>query len=302
MNTAINERRTKAQIEAGEERPEALAVEPDGIPVELKSRKQWVAWHVVRRDGKWTKKPIDPGSNGTPRGAKSNDPTTWGTFDAAIQVCERLRLDGVGIMLGEGLAGVDLDDCRDPETGLVEPWAAALVALLDSYTEVSPSGTGLKTFVLGAKPGNEWSKEPYATGKIEIYDHLRFFAVTGVSFKSVTCEVNERSEALASLYQKVLAQKKMRQGGKAKRRATKGQPPTGGSSQVMIGTGGLTDEDVIRKASAATNGDKFYRLWGGDTSDYDGDDSRADAALCACWSSGARATTRRLIACSAGRG
>jgi putative DNA primase/helicase len=42
-----------------------------------------------------------------------------------------------------------------------------------------------------------------------------------------------------------------------------------------------TDEGLLSRAGRARNASKFNRLWAGDLSDYDGDHSRADAALCA---------------------
>jgi len=61
-------------------------------------------------------------------------------------------VDGVGYVLGDGVAGVDLDDCRDPETGTIEPWAAQIITDINSYTEVSPSGTGVKIFARFSLP------------------------------------------------------------------------------------------------------------------------------------------------------
>jgi hypothetical protein len=42
----------------------------------------------------------------------------------------------------------------------------------------------------------------------------------------------------------------------------------------------VEDEEILRLARKAKNGRKFERLWAGDTSDYAGDDSGADPALC----------------------
>jgi primase-polymerase (primpol)-like protein len=41
-----------------------------------------------------------------------------------------------------------------------------------------------------------------------------------------------------------------------------------------------SDAEVIRRAFSARSGTRFRKLWAGDTSDYEGDHSRADAALC----------------------
>jgi hypothetical protein len=42
----------------------------------------------------------------------------------------------------------------------------------------------------------------------------------------------------------------------------------------------LDDDEVIERGKRGKHGSKFARLWAGDTSDYHGDESRADMALC----------------------
>src|SRR5262249_52810503 len=75
-------------------------------------------------------------------------------------------------------AGVDLDGCRDPDTGELADWAKRVLAELSSYAEVSPSGTGVKVFVL-ARHELEGNKRPFHSGEVEVYDRGRFFVVTG---------------------------------------------------------------------------------------------------------------------------
>jgi primase-polymerase (primpol)-like protein len=64
---------------------------------------------------------------------------------------------GVGVVFHATLnmfAGVDLDVCRNPTTGVLVPWAQSIVRAFDSYTEVSPSGTGVKILVRGKPRGS----------------------------------------------------------------------------------------------------------------------------------------------------
>ena len=90
--------------------------------------------------------------------AKANDPATWATFDQALEAYTESELvDGLGSWFSpdDPYVGVDLDDCRDLETGELHSAAADIVAgRLDSYTEVSPSGTGVHIFVRGALTGS----------------------------------------------------------------------------------------------------------------------------------------------------
>ena len=110
----------------------------------LAPERRWVGWRNEDRNGKPTKVPYDPRG----RSAKANDPTTWGTAEAAGAWAARNvhgQGGGIGIELGNLdsgviLAGIDLDSCRSPD-GDIEPWAAAVIADFGSYAEVSPSGT-----------------------------------------------------------------------------------------------------------------------------------------------------------------
>ncbi len=165
----------------------------------LATSRRWVAWQQEDRlDGKTTKVPYSPGGGK----ARADDPRTWGTHEAAearaAQLAKPYGLGGVGIELGGAdngrwLAGADLDTCRDPETGLVEPWALAVVERLGTYAEISPSETGMKAFFLfdpaavpelraamGTQHGKTFKhgggEHPRA---IELHISNRYFAVTG---------------------------------------------------------------------------------------------------------------------------
>src|SRR5204863_1525828 len=104
----------------------------------------------------------------------------WTTHTRATDVATK-HSSGIGFALGavqdgSTFAGVDLDKCRDATTGAIEPWAQRIVDYLASYTEVSPSGTGVKIFVTGSLPESAKQGKVY---KVEIYDRDRFFTVTG---------------------------------------------------------------------------------------------------------------------------
>ncbi len=155
------------------ESPKALKVLPEGIPDELKARPQWVCWrYALDSKGRWTKHPYDPR---TGRKASSTDLLTWSSFKDVLAAHRAGGYDGVGFMLcsGDPYTGVDLDDCRDSETGEVEAWAAKIVSFLGGYTELSPSGKGLHIIVKGKAP--KALKLPY----IEMYSIERFFTMSG---------------------------------------------------------------------------------------------------------------------------
>ena len=174
----------------------------ENIPACLRQLPHWVTWKYVERNGKATKCPVNPKTGGL---ADATDPTTWGTFDEAIEAWRKdPGLAGVGFVFAAdgGFCGVDLDDCIDPVTNALKPWARAIVEQLNSYTEVSPSGHGVKIFCKASKPGNRCRKA-WHDGGVEMYDSGRFFTVTGRRLSEVSAEVEERQDLLAALYHHV---------------------------------------------------------------------------------------------------
>ena len=143
----------------------------DCLPEELRQRHQWVVWKLEERDGKPTKVPYIAGGSGK---ASSTDSLTWRSFEEAVQALETGRYNGIGFVFSSGdpFAGVDLDDCRDPETGELEEWAAKIVEAFGSYAEVSQSGTGVHIIVKGKAPNKK-------RGKVEAYSSERYFTMTG---------------------------------------------------------------------------------------------------------------------------
>jgi primase-polymerase (primpol)-like protein len=175
----------KAAFERAEARPVALAVIAPNIPHELREVPHWICWKFVRvrnRDGtwKWTKKPVQAT---TGRAASHSDPATWAPFDAADAYyrAHRAAVDGLGFVFSESdpFCGVDFDDAYDPAAGVVAEWARPLVVRLDSYTEASPSNTGVKVVVRGGLPDVCEHSKAYGGGKVEVFDRLKYFALTG---------------------------------------------------------------------------------------------------------------------------
>ena len=93
------------------------------IPAELTERDQWVLWHTVTRGGKPTKMPRM--LNGSP--ASSTDPKTWAPFNAVERDGGKDHGMGFVFTKEDPLCGVDLDGCRDPETGKCAEWARQII-------------------------------------------------------------------------------------------------------------------------------------------------------------------------------
>jgi hypothetical protein len=171
----------------------------------LRSRHQWVCWRYEPSDtGKPTKVPYDPRSG---QKASSNSHTTWTTFEQAIDAYTASEnYNGVGYVLSgsDGMAGLDLDDCIR-EDGSLEPWAQEIVDSFQTYAEISPSERGLKLFLRGRKPDFAGCrvKNIYGTGsELEVYDHNRYFCVTGNRWPDSVTDVADCQAELDALCQR----------------------------------------------------------------------------------------------------
>lgn len=237
------------------------SIDVDAIPQELKERMQWVCWREQIRDGIATKVPYNPRDPDCK--AKSNDPNTWASFEKALEVAGTDEMRGIGFMFSEAdpFTGIDLDDCRNPETGRIEAGAWKIIHQLNSYTEISPSGRGVHVLVKANLPSGGGKRR----GKVEIYDRGRYFTITGHSLEGTPTIIEDRQDELMALHSEIFGQK---------------QTPSPKDAPSSFPALDLSDTELINKAHQAANGEKFGKLWRGDLSEYDGDDSRADMALC----------------------
>ena len=143
------------------------------VPDELRALPNWVCYRLEDRHGQQrpTKIPYNPI---TGEKAKANDPATWTGYETCVAAVERSEYDGIGFEFAPPYVGVDLDHCREAEAGEIQEWAADVIAHLDSYTEASPSGTGVHIILKGSLPPGRRREGP-----IEMYDSNRYFTVTG---------------------------------------------------------------------------------------------------------------------------
>jgi Protein of unknown function (DUF3987) len=230
----------------------------------IRDLRQWLCWRIEGRDGKPTKVPYSPL---TGEKASSTDPQTWASYSEAVEAYREHGYAGIGLVFSEDdpFCGVDLDGCLNPEKGEIEGWAQEIIEELDSYTEVSPSGSGIHVLVKGELPPGRNRK-----GRIEMYDRGRYFTVTGRHLAGTPHGIENCQEQLTRLARRVFGE-------------LEGVNDHKTPTPEFVGV--LSDKEIIEKASAAENSEKFLRLWAGDTSGYEHDDneghSEADLALCA---------------------
>lgn len=165
---------------------------------ELAAADRWVCWLAIKQpSGRVDKQPISP-VNGWRVDVASGRRRLFWSLDRCWAFHRAGRADGVGRVLGEpDLLAWDLDGCVDAETGEVAPKAQTIVEILNSYTEVTPSGTGLRVFCRGRLPAGVDGRK---TKGIEVYAARRYVTVTGRHVAWTPRTIEARHDAVASLY------------------------------------------------------------------------------------------------------
>ena len=231
------------------------------IPEALKpweTAKRWVCFKIEQRGNGTTKPPYNPRSG---YHASVSDPKTWGTYAEAVAAVSRFNLDGIGIVLGDGLFGVDIDHATDPATGKPRAEAAEIIETMGSYTEISPSGSGFHILASGDfKPTANKKDFPGYSDKyaLEMYSTGKYFTVTGQTFRALP--VQERAAEANRISRKYLS-------------------PQEEKPQQKAAEDPLNDLALLNMARNSKNGARFIALFDhGDITGYPSQ-SEADLAL-----------------------
>jgi putative DNA primase/helicase len=201
------------------------------FPPELLEYKQWVLWKMAEVDGRKTKLPISPWSG---KLAACDKPQTWSAYRHVRFAAPRFRCDGVGFVFTEEdpFCGIDLDGCRTKD-GIITPTAREVIDDLNSYSEVSPSGTGVHILVKAMLPGGG-----RRSGKIEVYESGRYFTMSGKHLEGTPRKIFDRQQEIdklgADIFPLLLTVQR--------------------SSPVSAHP---SDDDLIERAMHARNGDRF---------------------------------------------
>jgi putative DNA primase/helicase len=181
----------------------------DNIPAELKARNQWVLWKTINRAGKLTKVPFQP--SGVE--ADSTDLKTWSSYDAVVETYRKGGYDGIGYVFDplDPYSGVDLDNCINAD-GSIKPKAKAILDGLNTYSEISQSGKGVKTLqkaklpviikTYGGKIQQGFThKKPDL--EFEVYYGYRFFAMTGNRLPDYPATIEDRNNELTGIFKDI---------------------------------------------------------------------------------------------------
>src|SRR4051794_17109667 len=167
-------------------------------------------------------------TNGLP--ADTTKPSTWNTLaECEKALLGRVAATGIGLVLAAErdaaaglppIVGIDLDGCRDPTTGEIEPWALEIIRAFASYAEVSPSGTGVKIYCF-VDPVPTLAANKLVLGKangagkapaIEVYVTGRYFALTGQHLDGTPDELVDATEAFERLAARIASEARKRNG------------------------------------------------------------------------------------------
>jgi AAA domain len=291
----------------------SLDVNENLIPDELAALDRWLNWkpRCDAAKGRWDKLPVD---GLTDRKIDCTKPGNLKPLAQVLEAQERARtcfqemmklsreerqyvpLYGVGFSLAKGLPGlerlkgVDLDHCING-AGRVAQWAQDIVDALRTYTEISPSGTGLRLFVKGDLPEGYKHKVtglgPDGRGVIEVYEEGRFLTITGDVYWGSDEDPGGDAEDLGEidperLYKTLLPDISFRI-----------QERDLSCLARYVAAHGAESTDAHWRGEKEPAGDEMtlpdsvivsllcvQPLWKGDTSEHNGDHSAADLALC----------------------
>lgn len=199
------------------------------IPDGLKQLDQWVVWKTEdykKPFAPWTgvQYPIDPLS-----------PDNWTSHERALEFVKHREYEGMGFVFtsDDDIVGIDLDDCvqdiqvkgNNVSVQLESPHQS-IVDSLDSFTEISQSGTGIHVFVKGDVGGQVVDND----ADVEIYDRGRFFCMTGKVVTDHSQGVESRQDYLDDLADEYLSES---------------EGSVGGGSRSVSSTGDFDPDEFI---------------------------------------------------------
>lgn len=230
-------------------KPRSIRPDYTNIPEELRELPQFIMWKYVWREGEscWAKVPYTTGK----RLASTTNPDTWSTFEDCTATVADDYYDGIGFVFtkDDPYIGVDIDECVTGSK--VNEKANELVDKLQSYTEFSPSKSGVHIICKGSIPKaarGKWEGE-----NVEIYSEGRYFTFTGQPVDGEVKPITERTMAVRRVVGEI-----------EKERSAK-----------------AVETSIERQLRSALEKPHIRSLYEGDTSEYAGDQSAADLALCA---------------------
>jgi hypothetical protein len=248
--------------------PSYLDVQFKNIPSKLKSWNQWLVWCAeLDEDGKtWKKVPYRSDGNR----ADYTDASDYMSYDEAKKQLRSGDYNGLMFAVTENdqFTAVDIDHCI-MKNGNYTKLATDIIGQFDNtYWEISPSGKGLRGFVIGEMPDfDEYYRHKKILGKkreqnLEMAGENKPFTITGHRLDDKPKSIKKNQDAIDAVCEKYM------------KRPESNVNVADTESQVV-----LTDDEVLDLCRKAKNASKYESLWSGNHKEY-GSRSEADLALC----------------------
>ena len=179
--------------------------EPLSVPSALASKRNWICWRAdpdYDAQGKLKPKPKKtPIIVGAGTSLAWQKPENHVSYDEAVAAAQKHNLSGVGFVLtaGCGLIGGDMDGCRDPVTGIIAPWAQAIIDRRETYFEISPSGRGVRFWTTTDLPLKKSENE----GGIELYFSGHYLTFSGDHIAGTPWEIGRAPYAMDVLMKRI---------------------------------------------------------------------------------------------------
>lgn len=257
-------------------------IQVENLPAALRENGLFCCWRYEERDGKPTKVPYNPRTGGR---AQSTNPDTFAPLNVALDAMQRGGYDGIGVGVFGTLGAIDIDHCMD-DNGELSPMAFDVVDTMQGYTEVSPSGHGLR--ILFDAAGFQYDKARYYINNqgagLEVYiagQTNKYVTITGNAW-TPGFGLQERGEQLTAVLEKYMKRPE--------------KAPTQSPAPAVV-SADLDDLALIERAKQGKGGAAFTDLWAGYITGYKSH-SEADMALCnalAWWTNGDAQRVDRLF-------
>lgn len=245
----------------------------ENIPQYIKEHGLFCCWKYENRNGRQTKVPYNPF---TGKCAKSNDPGSFVDFDRACLVAAKSSYDGIGLGIFGDICAIDIDHCVN-ESGELSDLANYVVAIMQSYTELSPSGKGVR--ILFRSKDFPYDKDLYYTMNqkrgLEVYvagATSKYVTVTGNRMDKYDFSFGERNENLQLVLDRFMKKDKQQN-------VAVNTINTINAINSINETNNMELDVFLQRAFNSKNGDKIQKLWTGNYTAY-GSQSEADLAFC----------------------
>jgi putative DNA primase/helicase len=252
--------------------PALIAALQASVPAAMRERAQWLVWRFEAYAGDKKPRKVPYYAGGGKRGGTRGQQLQQGspedraklvTFDVALARLAQGARDGLGFAFlpGDGLIGIDIDAAVDLATGEVSERCTKIIEACNTYTELSPSGTGVHIIAAGTTD----TTKSNAIG-LEVYCGKQFFTVTGRRWSGTPAEVNPIDEKVIKRLQATVQAAK---GGAARTRPPAPQVAPdddierrlADALQCVSASVGYHDWLNIGMGLKAALGDRGFALW-----------------------------------------